>query len=74
MNGVELGGGIMVTVVGADHQTIFARMVQDIRQIIGIFAGHPQVVGRERIGWKRPALPPVAIGQIILEHRAPIGR
>src|ERR671915_1789521 len=34
MNGVELGRRIMVAVVGADHQTILARMAQNIRQII----------------------------------------
>src|SRR5687768_5623731 len=62
MNGVELGRGIMVTVVGADHQTILARMAQDVRQIISVFARHPQVVCRERVGWKRPPLTPEAIG------------
>src|SRR5262245_13420505 len=63
----------MVTVIGADHQTILTRVAQDIGQIIGVLAGHPHVVCRERVRWKRPALTPVTVGQIVQNIGYPLG-
>jgi hypothetical protein len=42
----------MVAVVGADHQTILARVAQNVGQIVRVLAGHPDIIGGERIGRK----------------------
>jgi hypothetical protein len=55
----------MVTVVGPDHQTILARVAQNVGQIIRVLAGHPHVIGGERIDRKCSALTPVTVGEIV---------
>src|SRR3970040_1921285 len=55
----------MVTVVGADHQTVLARMAQDVRKVVRILAGYPHVICGERVRRKRPALASIAVGQVV---------
>ena len=71
-NGIELGRWIMVTVVGADNQTILTRVAQDVGQIIGVLAGNPHIVRGEGVRRKRPALTPVAVSQIVQNIRHPL--
>jgi hypothetical protein len=62
-----------MTVVGADHQAILTRVGQDVGQIVRVLAGHPHVVGGERVRRKRPALAPVTVGQIVQHVGHPLG-
>ena len=73
VNGIEFAGWIMVAVIGADHQAVFAGVAQDIGQIVGIFAGHPHVIGGERIARKRFPSTAVAVGQVVQNIRHPLG-
>jgi hypothetical protein len=58
-----------MTVVGANHQTIFARVAQYVRQIIGVLASHPHIIDSQRVRRKRPALAPVTVGEIVQHIR-----
>src|SRR5688500_20329001 len=72
MDGVELRRWIVVAVVGADHKTVLAGVAQDVRKIVGVLAGDPHVVGRERIIGKSPSLAAVAVGEIVPNTRHPL--